>query len=89
MAGLKFRNQHPLDHYIVDFFCNEQMLAIEVDGGIHLQAEQKELDQARALYLQERGIRVWRFSNSEVCENLDTVLNSITEFVEKNPIKNR
>lgn len=87
LVGLKFRKQHPLDHYIIDFYCVEQMLAIEVDGGVHLFHEQQELDQERTRFLQTKGIRVLRFTNEEILNQLDCVLERIAKYVQENPLK--
>ena len=61
--NLKFRRQHPLKEYIVDFFCHELQLIIELDGGYHQQAEQKEKDQLRDLHLKALGYKVLRYPN--------------------------
>ena len=69
--------QHPYEFFILDFFCVEQMLAIEVDGGIHSEPEQKERDAERTLRLNELGIRVLRFTNEEIYNHLPAVLTRI------------
>jgi len=71
VAGMKFRRQHPIGHRIVDFFCAEAKLAIELDGSGHHRhfGETHDLDQAIDLY--EKGIRLLRFSNHDVFDNLD------------------
>lgn len=70
--GLKFRRQHPLDGLILDFFCAEVRLCVEVDGGIH--DSQQERDAVRTAHLEQRGIRVIRFRNEEVLADLLGVL---------------
>ncbi len=72
--GLKFRRQHPLGPFIVDFYCAELRLAVEVDGGIHRQGDVQERDQARDEWLTQRGIRVVRIP-------AETVLRSPEEAV--------
>ena len=64
--GLKFRRQHPLKNYIVDFFCYEIELVIELDGGYHNHPEQKEKDEIRDLHLKALGYKVLRFTNDEL-----------------------
>lgn len=75
--GFKFRRQHPLGHRIVDFYCAEAKLAIELDGSGHFYDLKREDDLDREIELYERGVRVLRFSNSDVFENMDGVLNLI------------
>ena len=77
--GLKFRRQHAIDEYIVDFICLELRLAIEVDGDIH--ALQSEYDEQRTEYLGWFGFAVIRFTNDEVMNDLDTVLGKLAERI--------
>lgn len=79
LYGLKFRRQHPLDRFILDFYCAEQRLVIEIDGSGHAQPDQHAYDQARTEWLQQRGLRVIRFTNVEVDTNLTEVLEAIAE----------
>ena len=83
MLGFKFRRQHPLQKYIADFYCHEAKLVIEIDGGIHNQIENKEHDNGRSFELEELGITVIRFTNKEVEDNLEKVLNSIKKHLQK------
>jgi leucyl-tRNA synthetase len=74
--GVKFRRQHPIDNYIVDFVCLSKKIIIEVDGEIH--QFQKEADEQRALKLAEKlGYVILRFSNEEVLKNIDSVIDEI------------
>jgi very-short-patch-repair endonuclease len=75
LAGLKFRRQHPIGTSVVDFYCAEVMLAVEIDGAIHDQ--QQEQDQAREDVLRMRGVTVIRFRNEEVMHSLPGVLDRI------------
>ncbi len=77
LAGYKFRRQHPIGRFIVDFYCAEHQLVIEIDGDSH--AEQVEYDQARTQWLNEEGYRVIRFSNREVFNQLEAVLEAILD----------
>ncbi|MCH8998490.1 MAG: endonuclease domain-containing protein [Proteobacteria bacterium] len=77
LAGLKFRRQHVLGPYIVDFICLERNLIIEVDGGQH--AVQPERDARRDAWLAEQGYRVLRFWNHEVHGNIEGVLETVAE----------
>ncbi|MDR2205480.1 MAG: class I tRNA ligase family protein [Flavobacteriaceae bacterium] len=73
----KFRRQHLIEDYIVDFVCLEKKLVIEVDGEHHHEKEQKEFDELRTKYLNFFGYKVLRFNNKEVIENLTDVLKKI------------
>src|SRR5512143_1565371 len=79
LAGLKFRRQHPNGQFILDMFCVERQLAVEVDGGIHLKPEQAARNEARSEYLALYGIRVVRFTNEEIDSNLPDVLRKIVD----------
>ena len=78
--GLKFRRQHPIGPYVLDFFCTEKMLAIELDGGIHNNLEQSQLDVERTKYLTEKHIHVLRIKNEEL-ENTECVFDRIVQFI--------
>jgi very-short-patch-repair endonuclease len=78
--GLRFRCQHPIGHFILDFYCPAYKLAIEVDGALH-QTQQAQ-DLSRTLLLNAMGIQVLRFTNSQVLHALPTVLQAIYEYVE-------
>ena len=78
LHGLKFRRQHPIERVIVDFYCAEKQLMIEVDGGIH--EKQREQDAAGDAFLQERGYRVVRFRNEEVLNDIEAVLERIVQI---------
>ncbi|WP_213940872.1 endonuclease domain-containing protein [Pseudomonas sp. dw_612] len=77
IAHLKFRRQFPYPPYVLDFYCVELKLAIELDGGQHYETAGRIHDQRRTLYLQQRGIEVVRFSNLEVIERMSDVLEQI------------
>jgi very-short-patch-repair endonuclease len=80
-GGLKFRRQHPVDIFIIDFYCHERKLAIEVDGEIHNQVDQKEWDENRSFELNEFGIQILRFSNEDVISHTEKVVDSIKKFL--------
>jgi len=77
LVGFKFRRQHPLGERILDFYCEEAKLAIELDGSGHSNDLKREEDLDREIEIYEKGVRILRFSNVEVFENLDGVLNLI------------
>lgn len=81
LGGYKFRRQHPIGPFFVDFVCLEKKLVIEVDGGQH--AKNVEADVKRSYYLKERGYRVLRFWNNEVLEESESVLSVILSSVLK------
>jgi very-short-patch-repair endonuclease len=79
LSGYKFRRQHPLGSYILDFYCAKAGLVVEVDGGQHIESEKAIQDAKRTRYLTARGLRVLRFTNLEVLLETDAVLNSVLE----------
>lgn len=79
LEGHKFRRQHPLGPYILDFYCPQAKLAVEVDGSQHLEAMKHARDLERTRYLENRGVKVLRFSNTEALTETDEVLNRIYE----------
>src|SRR5436309_2363151 len=81
LNGLKFRRQQPIGRYIVDFFCPEQRLVIELDGGHH--ADQIQADKRRTESLTKAGYRVLRFWDNDVLTNTEAVLQQIAD--ELNP----
>lgn len=85
--GSKFRRQHPVGNYIPDFVCLEKKLIIEVDGGYHNTSEQIELDENRALELEEKySFKVIRFVNDDVLKNIETVLTKIKSILSERKI---
>ncbi|HEY5464602.1 MAG TPA: DUF559 domain-containing protein [Hanamia sp.] len=85
--GVKFRRQHPIESYIVDFISLQDNLIVEVDGGYHQNEEQRAYDEERTKRLNEIGFHVIRFSNEEVLENAFEVLKKIKEALAAQSIK--
>ena len=81
VGGFKFRRQHSIDKYIVDFFCLELGLIIEIDGDVH--AYKEEYDKKRQTILEEKGFKVARYTNYEVRTNLTGVLEDILRKCEE------
>ena len=81
LQGFKFRRQQPIQHFIVDFFCEEVRLAVEVDGEIHQTNEHQSADEARTRFLNRYGIQVIRFSNARVLNSTNEVLEEILKTV--------
>jgi very-short-patch-repair endonuclease len=77
LSGCKFRRQHPIDNVILDFYCCKTHLAIEIDGGHHADEAIMKNDEERTAYLNQKGIKLIRFWNHDVLENLDDVLAEI------------
>ncbi len=80
-ANKKFRRQHPIARYILDFYCHELKLAIELDGGQHNENSARKYDEERTRFLNEQGIRVLRFWNNEVLRETQAVLESLWNAV--------
>ena len=78
-CGFKFRRQHPIGRYILDFYCHECRLAVELDGGGHADEDQAAYDSERTKELEGAGIRVLRFWNNDVLRNTESVLEALHE----------
>ncbi len=82
MCNVKFRRQHPIGAYFVDFCSIQRKLIIEIDGGQH--ADQSTEDEVRSVFLKSYGYRVLRFWNYQVQESIDEVLAEIQKFLSAN-----
>jgi len=80
LNGLKFRRQHPYEHYVLDFFCVEHQLVVELDGSVHHVLDQAAYDEERTNFLNEHGLHIIRFRNEDVKKNLSSVLQKIIEI---------
>lgn len=83
LHGYDFHRQKPLDEYIVDFFCHELMLAIELDGGSHALEEVHDKDVKKEKALNKLGIDVLRFSDEQIFKDMMNVMRSIEAHIEK------
>ena len=81
--GFKFRRQQVIEGFIVDFYCEEAKLCLEVDGDVHDEPDQKEMDKHRTAVFAARGIRVLRVRNEDVLRNKKEVLKSIFDNIAK------
>ncbi|MBN2379274.1 endonuclease domain-containing protein [candidate division WOR-3 bacterium] len=81
LLGLKFRRQHSIGKFIVDFDCHKARLAIELDGGGHVDTEQAEYDKERSGYLETLGIKVLSFWNPDVIKSMEDVIEAIIDAV--------
>ena len=81
VANCKFRRQHPIDIFIADFYCHEKKLVVEIDGEIH--NSQKEYDLGRTAEMENYGIKVLRFTNNEVENDISKVIEKIRMACEK------
>ncbi len=81
LKGYKFRRQYSVEKFIVDFYCPELKLAVEVDGDSHFIEGADKEDQERQRIIELYGITFLRFTNIEIYENLDGALNKIAEFM--------
>ena len=78
--GVRFRRQHAVGNFIVDFCCIKKKIIIELDGSQHL--DMQEYDQDRTKYLESRGYRVIRFWNNDVMNDVEGVIVAITYAIE-------
>ena len=83
-TGYKFRRQHPIDEYIPDFVCLSHKLVVEVDGGYHNIGDKPLKDEERTAYLNFRGFEVLRFSNEEILQNIECVVQQIKDKIMNN-----
>jgi len=79
--GYKFRRQHPVHKYIVDFYCHKLKLIIEIDGGYHKTSTQKKADLERSKLLEFQDLQVVRFTNEDVLNNIDKVLRELEQKI--------
>ena len=84
LGGYKFRRQHVIINYIVDFFCFSEKLIVELDGPIHNTQRAREYDQRREALLVASGYRILRFKNAEVFQNEEKVLSTILQALNEN-----
>ncbi len=83
--GFKFRRQHSVGQYILDFYCPLKKLAIEIDGSQHFETEAEKYDQERTKYLKSIGLTVVRFTNTEINTNMHGVLLKIQQTLASPP----
>lgn len=81
LMGYDFHRQKPIDNFIVDFFCYQLKLVVELDGPYHTKEVQAEKDRARDARLEELGIQVIRFTEKEVFLDLNNVLRTLENFI--------
>ena len=80
LDGYKFRRQYSIDKFVVDFYCPELKLALEVDGDSHYVDGAKERDEERQKLIEDTGIKFLRFTNKDIYDNLNGVLYRIRKF---------
>lgn len=88
-SGTKFRKQHPLGSYIADFYCHKHKLVIELDGSIHQLPEVIDNDLQKQAFFESQGLTVLRFTNQEVFNNLNRVLETINMQIKSPPFRGR
>ena len=85
MRGYDFDRQRPIDRYIVDFYCKDLKLAIEIDGSSHDGEEAKVNDDIRQRRLESLGVRFLRFTDADVKRNMEMVVDSIEQWIDELP----
>jgi adenine-specific DNA-methyltransferase len=83
LAGARFRRQHAIGLYIVDFYCSRARLVLEVDGSSHDSSEEQDVIRQRTL--EASGLRVLRFTNQQVLDSLDAVIEAIYTALQHSP----
>ena len=81
LDGFRFRQQHGFGPYVLDFYCPKLRLCIELDGSVHDSDEQQQRDAERTMFLNQNRIKVIRFKNEEVEEDIEKVLSTIRKFI--------
>lgn len=81
LLGRKFRRQHPIGQFIADFFCDDARLIIEIDGAVHREPTQQERDRLREEILREHGFAILRFTNEQIFDHTEQVLQEIAAYV--------
>ena len=79
--GVRFKAQHPIANYIVDFYCHKAKLVVELDGDLHFNEEAQLLDDIRTKELQKLDLRVVRFTNEEVFKDMEYVIGTIRSCI--------
>jgi very-short-patch-repair endonuclease len=82
----RFRKQYVIGNYIVDFYCHQVKLVVELDGSQHCTPEEMEYDQKRTAYLEQQGLKVIRFSNLDVMRRFRDVCETIDRIVEERKV---
>ena len=85
LDGLKFRRQFGVGPYVLDFYCPEIRLGIELDGGVHKTSYTHEYDEMRTRFMAENGIRVMRFDNEVVYNNIEGIIEAIKNACSDHP----
>jgi very-short-patch-repair endonuclease len=81
--GFKFRRQYSVNQYVIDFYCPRLKLTIEIDGDSHYGSLSQKYDNERQKYIESFGIQFLRFTNDDICTNLDSVLQMIYDWTER------
>ena len=81
LEGYRFRQQHGFGPYVLDFYCPSLRLCIEIDGEVHVEDRVKQKDEERTIFLKENRIKVLRFRNEEVEQNIGNVLERIKNYI--------
>ena len=77
----RWKRQHPIDIFVVDFYCHKYKMVIEVDGDIHLDEEVREHDDGREYDIEKLGVKILRFTNNEILGNIESVKERILKEI--------
>lgn len=80
--GYKFRRQYSIGNYVADFYCSELKLVVEIDGGQHYEEEKIKYDELRTKYFNDLGMKVKRYTNLDIKNNLTSVLDDLLQEIE-------
>jgi very-short-patch-repair endonuclease len=86
--GFRFKNQHPISKFIVDFYCHKAKLVLEIDGNVHDELEQADYDIGRTFEIESFGLKLIRFTNDQIETRFEEVLKEITNrLLEESPLQ--
>ena len=81
LEGYKFRRQYSVNSFVIDFYCSKLKIGIEVDGENHLLKKNIKYDQYRQIIIESYGIKILRFNNSDIYNNMDCVISNIKKYL--------
>ncbi|HZG42846.1 MAG TPA: endonuclease domain-containing protein [Longimicrobium sp.] len=87
LDGFRFRRQHAIGRFVLDFYCPARRIAVEIDGGVHDEPDQAERDEARTQALEAQGIAVFRLRNEQILSDLPRAVEQIRNAVSGRPAR--
>lgn len=85
LGGYKFRRQHGVGNYVVDFYCAQKKVSVEADGEVHDSEQSKKNDRNRDVFIEKYGIKILRFANDEIERNIEEIAGKILKTLQELP----